>query len=126
MFEPVQRRIQRALIYAQDVVRKLANPLRDGPPVHGLETQNLQNQEVERALKKFGGFGHMLPSIIDRRISKVITFPQEDIGALPSDALIRVVWRPCFKKCSLEGAGGSVIVTSFFKSASYSWPPFGI
>lgn len=57
----MQRWIQSALVYAEYIVRQLANPLRDGPAVHRLKTQNLQNEEVRRALKKFGGLVTLSP-----------------------------------------------------------------
>jgi hypothetical protein len=56
MFEPMQRGVQRALLNLQNVVGNLYDALGDGPPVHGLERDRLQNQQVERALDKIGGF----------------------------------------------------------------------
>jgi hypothetical protein len=63
--------------------------------------------------------------MIDRRISKAIAFPQEDIGLLTT-VLRSASFEVRISKKLLSGrAGGSMMVTSFFKSASYRWS-FGI
>ena len=48
-FEPVQRRIQRALLDLQHVARRLLDELRDRVAVHRAAADRLQDQHVERA-----------------------------------------------------------------------------
>src|SRR3954452_23860663 len=52
--EPMERRVQRALACIQPVARNLPDTVGDAPPVIGTECKDLQNQQVERALKKVG------------------------------------------------------------------------
>src|SRR5579872_346259 len=49
--EPVQGGIERTLVHFQHGVGPLANALGDAPAVHGLQTQGLENEHVERALE---------------------------------------------------------------------------
>jgi hypothetical protein len=50
MLETMQRRIESALVYLENVPRDLANPLGDGPAVYGTERDSLKDQEVNGAL----------------------------------------------------------------------------
>ncbi len=68
LFQPVQRRVERALVDLEDVLGKLADALRNAPAVHGFEGDGLQNQQVQRALDQIVGFTHKtLLSIVNRR-----------------------------------------------------------
>ena len=49
-FQSMQRWIQRSLRDLQRGVRDLMQPLRDGPSMHGLQRERLQDEEVERPL----------------------------------------------------------------------------
>src|SRR5215475_138713 len=61
VFQPVQRRIERALVDVQHARGRLLYPLRDAPAMHRLQRERLQNQHVERALQEIGlRFGHWL------------------------------------------------------------------
>src|SRR5882762_6639289 len=51
LLQPVQCRIQRALLYLQHVLGDLLDAQRNAPAVHGLERQGFQNEQVERALQ---------------------------------------------------------------------------
>ena len=51
LLEPVQRRVERALVDLQDVFGNLVDPQCDAPPVHGDRGQCLEDQEVERPLE---------------------------------------------------------------------------
>ena len=50
--QAVQRRIQRALLDEQHIVRSLLNRLRDGVSVRRAQAQGAKNQEIERALEE--------------------------------------------------------------------------
>jgi hypothetical protein len=50
ILEALQRRVERALLNQQNVVRQLADAARDRPAVQRLERERFENQEVERAL----------------------------------------------------------------------------
>src|SRR5687768_9936397 len=54
LLEPLEGRVERALADVQRVARELLDPLRDGPPVHGLERQRLEDQQVQRAADDVG------------------------------------------------------------------------
>src|SRR4029453_695002 len=56
--ETRKRRVERALLDEQDLLRHLANALRDRPAVHRLESDRLQDQQVERALDQVGRLAH--------------------------------------------------------------------
>src|SRR5687767_6336111 len=64
-FEPVQRRIERALPQLEHALRPLFDALGDAPPVHRLELERLEHQHVERALQEVAFVGHVVP--FDRR-----------------------------------------------------------
>src|SRR5579872_3014679 len=49
--EPLQGGIERTLVHFQHGVGPLANALGDAPAVHGLQTQGLEDEHVERALE---------------------------------------------------------------------------
>jgi len=51
MLKPVKGWIESALIDAQNIVGELANTLRDGPAMHRLKRENLQDEKVERPLQ---------------------------------------------------------------------------
>src|SRR5688500_9527738 len=50
--DPVERRIERAFLNAQHVVRHLHDPLPDPEPVQRPDRDGLEDQHVERALQK--------------------------------------------------------------------------
>ena len=58
LFELVERGVERALADLQDVARHLPDALRDRPAVHRLERDDLQDQQVQRALHEIGRFAH--------------------------------------------------------------------
>ena len=64
MLQAVQRRIERALLHAQQFVRDLLDALRDRPAVHRLERDRPQDQQVERALNQVGLVAHVA-SLVD-------------------------------------------------------------
>lgn len=49
VLEPMQRRVERALVDLQDVLGNLLYPLRDRPAVHRIALQRPQDQEIECA-----------------------------------------------------------------------------
>jgi hypothetical protein len=58
-FEAVKRGIERALANVQSLARNLMKALRNGPPMTSFKTQGLEDQEVERPLRKVElVFGH--------------------------------------------------------------------
>src|SRR4051812_35051798 len=59
LLEPMQRRIERALLHLQDFARHLLDALGDGPAVRRLKGKRLQDQEIQGALDEIGGFAHM-------------------------------------------------------------------
>src|SRR5215467_1386599 len=50
--QPVQRRIQRALLHAQHVARNLLDALGNGPAMLRLQCQRSQNQQIQSSLRK--------------------------------------------------------------------------
>jgi hypothetical protein len=50
MFEPVQRRVERALLDLKDFAGNLLDAPSDGPAVFGSEGQSFENQQVQRFL----------------------------------------------------------------------------
>jgi len=50
LFQAVKGRIERALLNLQDLAGQLSDPLGDRPPVHRLQGQRFQNQQVESPL----------------------------------------------------------------------------
>jgi hypothetical protein len=52
MLEPVEGRIKSALVDSENIVRQLAYPLSNGPTVHGLEGQDLQDEKVQGPLEQ--------------------------------------------------------------------------
>jgi hypothetical protein len=52
MFHPVEGRIERALLDPQDVVRDRLDVRRDAVAVMRTAAQNLENQQIERALER--------------------------------------------------------------------------
>src|SRR6185503_14960913 len=65
--ELVQGRIERALLDEQHVAGKLTDALGDRPAVLRLEGDDLEDQQIERALDEVGGSGHMLPLVTNTR-----------------------------------------------------------
>lgn len=49
LFKPIERRVERSLLYLERLLRDLLNALRDGPPVLRLEGQGLEDQGFSRA-----------------------------------------------------------------------------
>ena len=58
MLEPVQGRVERALVDLQHVFGNLLDALRDRPAVQGVLLQRAQDEQVERAGQQIGGSGH--------------------------------------------------------------------
>jgi hypothetical protein len=54
MLETMERRVERALVDLQDVLRDLLNALGDRPAVERLRLQRPQDEQVERARKEIG------------------------------------------------------------------------
>jgi hypothetical protein len=52
--DPVERRIERALLHAQRILRHLHNALTDPVTVERPERECLKDQHVERSLQQFG------------------------------------------------------------------------
>jgi hypothetical protein len=61
VFEPMESRIERALLDLQDVARQLLDPFREGPAMLRLELQRFQNEEVERPLNEVDGLDGRSP-----------------------------------------------------------------
>src|SRR4051812_27468398 len=58
LLQLVQRRVERSLSHLQDLIRHLADALRDRPAVHRLERDHFQNQKVQRALNEICRLAH--------------------------------------------------------------------
>src|SRR5690349_9107960 len=58
ILQPIQRWVERPLIHLQHVTRQLADPLRNPPPVQRRHEETLEDQQVQRSLKKIGAIGH--------------------------------------------------------------------
>ena len=65
MLKPVKSRIKGTLIHAQNIVGKLADTLRNGPSMHRLERENLQDEKVERSLKQLIGSRQRISPLSD-------------------------------------------------------------
>src|SRR5262245_56404909 len=63
VLEPMEGRIERALVDLQDVSRNLLDALGDGPAVLGVLLQRAQDQQIERAGQQIGRSRHA----VDRR-----------------------------------------------------------
>ena len=63
VFEPVQRRIERALRHLDYVARDQLKALRDGVAVNGPGGDDLEDQQVERALGEIGFVGQPYTSV---------------------------------------------------------------
>ena len=50
----MQSGIERALIHLQDILGNMANALSDGPTMHRLERDGLEDKKVESALHEIG------------------------------------------------------------------------
>src|SRR5665647_1057213 len=61
LLEPLQRRVERSLIHIERAARELLDALADPPPVHGLEGERLEHEEVERAAENVGWYGGHRP-----------------------------------------------------------------
>ena len=62
VFEPVQRRIERALRHLHDVARDQLQALRDRVAVNGTGGDDVKDQQVERALGEIGSLRHCYTS----------------------------------------------------------------
>src|SRR5687768_16967273 len=58
VLELVQRRVERAIAHLQNVVGNLVEPLADRPAVEGLEREDFQDEQVERALHEVSWSTH--------------------------------------------------------------------
>src|SRR5690606_41731269 len=58
LLELVQRRIQRSVADLKHVARKHLEPPTDRPAVHRLESEHLQNQQIERSLDEIRRLTH--------------------------------------------------------------------
>src|SRR5687767_9903874 len=54
VLQPLQRRVERALIHLELAPRDLLDPLADAPAVQGRERQRLQDEKIDGAAKDFG------------------------------------------------------------------------
>src|SRR6476661_4262870 len=63
LLETVQCRIQRPLRDLENVLRHLLDALRDRPAVLRLDSQRLEDQQIERALDEIGRLAHERGSI---------------------------------------------------------------
>src|SRR5262245_14613947 len=68
LLELVKCGIERAVADTQVIARYLAQPLADGPGVQRFERDNLEEQEVERALDEIGRSCHV-PSVTEGTLS---------------------------------------------------------
>src|SRR5881394_670291 len=55
LLEPLERRIEGALVDVEDALRELLDALADPPAVHRLEVERLEHEEVEGAPEHVGG-----------------------------------------------------------------------
>src|SRR5688572_20471384 len=55
LLQPLKRRIERPLVRVEHSARELLNALADPPPVHGLEREGREDQQVERTTKDVTG-----------------------------------------------------------------------
>ena len=80
MLEPVQRRIERPLLDAQQLVGNLLDALGDRPAVHRLERDGAQDQEIEGALDEVGLVAHEA-SLVDCQGERRPTPPRSSLRA---------------------------------------------
>ncbi|MGC2658467.1 MAG: hypothetical protein WA324_10970 [Bryobacteraceae bacterium] len=69
----MKRRIESALPYLQHIVRYLPDALCDGPSMHRLEGNRLQDQQVKRALYQVGWFAQSLTSVTDNSVRRQLS-----------------------------------------------------
>ena len=68
LFELVQGGVEGAVADLQDVAGDLLQTLADGPAVHGLKGENLQEKKVECALDQIRWLAHGLSSVTEGMI----------------------------------------------------------
>src|SRR5688500_8971782 len=73
----MEGRVKRALARVQPLARNLSNTVGDAPAVIGAEGEDLQNQQVERALEEVG-FRHCVPLKLREEVWK--SFPRRSRG----------------------------------------------
>jgi len=60
VFEPVQRRIERALLDLKDFTGNLLDALGDGPAMFGSEGESFENQQIQRSLYEVVWLAHSM------------------------------------------------------------------
>ena len=83
-FQPVQRRIERSRLVFSASVRDLAQPVGDAPAVVGAEVEDLEHQEIQRALRQIGLLDHPHLSKVER-IARVLSEVKRKMDAKPAD-----------------------------------------
>jgi hypothetical protein len=67
----VQRRVKRAVTHPQNIAGDLIQTLADRPPMHRLQRQYLQQQQIQRSLNEIGRFTHAsMSSLTDNNIHR--------------------------------------------------------
>src|SRR6185369_10677303 len=92
--DPMKRRVQRALLDVERRAGDLVEALRDRPSVLGLEGHGLQDEEIERALRKIESFvGHAATPLLLRQ--ETTRTPVEAQGFACRNALsVQSSWPP--------------------------------
>lgn len=58
LFKFVKSGIERAVAHLKHFARNISKALAEDKPIHGLEGEELEEEEVESALHEAGGLGH--------------------------------------------------------------------
>src|SRR5262245_58904274 len=87
LFQPVQRRVERTLLYVEHFARDLLDPLGDRPAVQRLGRYRFQNQEIQSPLDQIARFPHcptplLLPSH-DTSLPRALPINPASITQLP-------------------------------------------
>src|SRR5205807_101301 len=84
---------KRALLHLQDFIRHLPDALSNRETVHRFMLERFQDEQVEGALQKFGGFvfGHNA-SLDVLGESGVKSFHLERLGETKNEATLRLQW----------------------------------
>ena len=82
LFELVQRRIQRPVAHLQDGARNLFEAHADRVAVHRLEREDLEQQQIQRALHQVRWFAHRFPSLTERSIPALRSVSKQKRGEL--------------------------------------------
>jgi hypothetical protein len=92
LLEPVECRVQRSLIDAENVARELLNSLGDRPPVARFGDERAENQEIEGALEEVEASGHGVDSLHQQYCTVGVGCQQQETGTAlaESRSLFRV------------------------------------